>query len=76
MKALPPVDRVFVQRKCIAIPGMVSLPMRSQQGAESQAHTEVKEAPGWRRGRGELFNGYRVHIFQNDKVQRFYFTTV
>lgn len=60
-----------------AILGVVSLSVRSQQGADSHAHTEVKEARGCDRKRGELlFNGYRVSILQNEKVLEICLTIV
>lgn len=57
---------MFVQRPHVAITGLASLTVRSQQGAESHAHTEV-EARGWDTKRRELFNGYRVSILQDEK---------
>lgn len=61
------VARVFVQRPHVAITGLASLTVRSQQGAESHAHTEV-EARGWDTKRRELFNGYRVSILGEESV--------
>ena len=52
----------------VAVLGVVSLPVRSQQGAESQAHRGVRDARGCDGKRGELlFNGHRISILQNGK---------
>lgn len=51
-----------------AVLGAVSLHVRSQQGAESQAHRGVRDAKGCDGKRGKLlFNGHSVSILQNGK---------